>query len=172
MSTDAQQRVYDLLQRMPSDGLAAAKQLFWTELNYDRAVEPLSCRGWPDRARAVLDDTPTALARHESAFGSFDVVYARLSEEQRGRTFPLSLTAERLAINQLLRDHPYALFLFSDPAERHWHLVNVKLDKASSQVRGTLSEATVPRTSHSNSRYMVVRSALSFRESLKSGELW
>jgi len=147
MSTDAQQRVYDLLQRMPSDGLAAAKQLFWTELNYDRAVEPLSCRGWPDRARAVLDDTPTALARHESAFGSFDVVYARLSEEQRGRTFPLSLTAERLAINQLLRDHPYALFLFSDPAERHWHLVNVKLDKASSQVRGTLSEATVPRTS-------------------------
>jgi hypothetical protein len=25
-------------------------------------------------------------------------------------------------VERLLRDHPYALFLFSDPEERDWHL--------------------------------------------------
>jgi len=69
------------------------------------------------------------LAQHTSQFGAFDVIYARLSAEQHGRGFPLSLTAERLVVNQLLKDHPYALFVFSDVEERHWHLVNVRLDK-------------------------------------------
>ena len=39
MPTPTEQRVYDLLRRMPTGGLSAAKQLFWTELNYDREAQ-------------------------------------------------------------------------------------------------------------------------------------
>lgn len=49
MPTPTEQRVYDLLHRMSADGLTAAKQLFWTELNYDRVNERLSTRDWPER---------------------------------------------------------------------------------------------------------------------------
>ena len=63
MPTDRQQRVYDLLRRMPTGGLAAVKQLFWTELNYDRANEPLSTRDWPERAQAALNGPPTLFAQ-------------------------------------------------------------------------------------------------------------
>lgn len=133
MPTETQDRVYEQLQRLPRDGLAAAKQLFWTELNYDRTSTPLSRRNWPDRAQRALDDEPLLLAQHRSQFGAFDVIYACLSPEYEGRDFPLSLTAERLAINQLLNDHPYALFVFSDPEERHWHLVNVRYDAVGAQ---------------------------------------
>ena len=108
MSTETRERVYDLLHRMPRDGLAIAKQLFWTELNYDHANRALSDRGWPDRARESLAEPPVILAQNQSEFGSFDVIYARLVPEQRGRDFSLSLTAERLVINQLLNNHPLA----------------------------------------------------------------
>ena len=130
MDSETQKRVYHLLQRMPCDGLDAAKQLFWTELNYDSVNEPLSYREWPERAQEALDDVPLLLAEYESQFGSFGIIYCRLSTEQRGRDFPLSLTAERLVINQLLTDHPYALFVFSDTEERYWHLVNAKYERA------------------------------------------
>jgi len=129
MPTEMHRRIHELLRGMPGDGLTAAKQLFWTELNYDRANVALSDRDWTDRARDALVEAPAILARHESPYGAFDVIYARLSPEQQGRDFPLSLTAERLVINQLLNNHPYALFVFSDPDERHWHLVNVRLDR-------------------------------------------
>jgi len=135
MPTQMQQRVYDLLHRVPTDGLEAVKRLFWTELNYDRASEPLSYRGWPDSLKALLQDAPVILAQHQSQFGSFDVIYAQLASEQRGRVFPLSLTAERQVINQLLQNHPYALFLFSDAEMQHWHLVNVRYDKEASSRR-------------------------------------
>lgn len=129
MPTETHQRVYDWLHRMPKDGLAAAKQLFGTELNYDYTNISLSHRDWPDRARNALAEAPTLLARHDSQFGSFDIIYARLAQGQHGRDFPLSLTAERLVVNQLLPNHPYSLFVFSDPSEQHWHLLNVRYDK-------------------------------------------
>jgi len=94
MPTELRQRVYDLLAEMSALGLSAAKQLFWTELNYDRANQPLSRRSWPERARGVLADDPVILACHKSRFGAFDIIYARLAPEQVGRAFPLSLTAE------------------------------------------------------------------------------
>ncbi|HQE92161.1 MAG TPA: TaqI-like C-terminal specificity domain-containing protein [Anaerolineae bacterium] len=126
------QRVLDLLHRMPSEGLNAAKRLFWTELNYDRAAESLSTREWPDGTRALVNADPLLLAQHTSTLGSFDILYIPLASEQTGRSFPLSLAAERAVITQLLPNHPYALFVFSDAAEKHWHLVNVKYrrDKA------------------------------------------
>ncbi|MFZ5917987.1 MAG: Eco57I restriction-modification methylase domain-containing protein [Chloroflexota bacterium] len=135
MPTETQERIYDLLQRIPRDGLTAAKQLFWTELNYDRTNTPLSRRNWPDRARKALTGEPLLLAQHRSQFGAFDVIYARLAPEYQGRDLALSLTAERLAIHQLLNDHPYALFVFSDPEERRWHLVNVRYEREASRRR-------------------------------------
>jgi hypothetical protein len=63
------------------------------------------------------------------------VVYAQVSPQYAGRDSSLSLTAERLAINQLLNDHPYALYVFSDTQERYWHLVNVRYDKELSRRR-------------------------------------
>ena len=106
MPTETEQRVYELLRQMPQDGLTAAKQLFWTELNYNHANEPLSRRQWPDRPREVLADDPLILAQHSSQFGDFHVIYAQLAEDQVGQAFPLSLTAERLVVNQLLNNHP------------------------------------------------------------------
>jgi len=120
------QQVYDLLQRMSREGLAAAKRLFWTELNYDQANVPLSTREWPAGVQALLHTPPLLLAHQATAQGAFDIVYTPLVAEQPGRGFPLSVTAERQLVAQLLPNHPYALFVFSDPAERHWHLVNVK----------------------------------------------
>jgi NOL1/NOP2/fmu family ribosome biogenesis protein len=131
------QRVYDTLLRMPAGGLDAAKRLVWTELNYARAAEPLSTRAWPAPARALLAAQPLLLARHAGPLGAFDVIYVALTPEpdrradarEDARTPPLSLSAERAIINQLLLDHPHALFLFSDQDERYWHLVNVKIQR-------------------------------------------
>lgn len=124
------QRVLDLLQRMPTEGLSAVKRLFCTELNYDRANTSLSTRDWPDTTRSFLaDDTPLLLALSETELGSFHVIYIRLSEGQGGQGSPLSLVAERLIVKQLLLDHPYSLFVFSDETARHWHLVNVKFER-------------------------------------------
>jgi hypothetical protein len=144
MPTITQERVFDLLRRFPREGLAAAKQLFWTELNYERANEPLSRRNWPERVQETLDSEPLLLAQHRSQFGSFDVIYARLARDNQGRDFPLSLTAERLAIDRMLDHHPYALFLFSDPEERHWHLVDVRYDSVRAQGAAPSDLAAVP----------------------------
>ena len=52
MPTYTQQRVYDLFRRMLTNGLAAVKQLFWTELNYDRTnvrIKDLKPKFGPNR---------------------------------------------------------------------------------------------------------------------------
>ncbi|HOD03933.1 MAG TPA: Eco57I restriction-modification methylase domain-containing protein [Anaerolineaceae bacterium] len=124
------QQVYDLLQRMSREGLAAAKRLFWTELNYDQANVPLSTREWPETVQRLLaEEPPLLLAQHKTGSGTFHIIYIRLAEVQHGRGFPLSLVAERLVVKQLLQNHPHSLFVFSDRAARHWHLVNVKFER-------------------------------------------
>ncbi|MFO7917740.1 MAG: hypothetical protein R6V13_06660 [Anaerolineae bacterium] len=127
MVSDSLYRVHDLLSDMPTQGLDAAKELFWTELNYARVNEPLSTRNWSPSTRELLDETPVLFAQAgQQGGGYFDVIYCRLDEAQRGRGFPLSIGAERTLISQLLENHPYGLYLFSNPRETHWHLVNVK----------------------------------------------
>ena len=127
MPTDARERIHNLLRAMPTRGLDAAKRLFWTELNYDRVAEPLSSRYWGSkRAREALAQEPQLLAQHGADGGRFDIIYIKLAADEVGRGFPLSLSAERAVIEQLLNNHPYALFLFSDEQERYWHLVNVR----------------------------------------------
>jgi len=38
------------------------------------------------------------------------------------------LGQERPVVNQLLREHPYGLFVFSNLSQDHWHFINVKYD--------------------------------------------
>jgi type I restriction-modification system DNA methylase subunit len=109
-------------------GLDALKQLLWSELNYERANTPLSRRGWPEGASQCLQEDPLlfAVAGMDDAFR---VVYARLTSEQ------LLLGAERRVMSQLMRNHPYALFIFSNRERDHWHFVNAKYDDDASKRR-------------------------------------
>jgi len=115
--------VQDLLQRLGRGGhnLKPLKDLFWTELNYDRVNDPLSRATWPEHARDALTDDPILFASG-GAGDEFHVIYARLTSDA------LSLGAERDVITQLLRHHPYALFVFSNRQQTHWHFANIKLD--------------------------------------------
>lgn len=38
------------------------------------------------------------------------------------------LSQERPVVTQILREHPYALFIFSNLEQDHWHFINVKYD--------------------------------------------
>jgi len=115
--------VQDLLQRLGRGrhNLKPLKDLFWTELNYDRVNDPLPRAAWPEHARDALADDPTLFASGGTG-NEFHIIYARLPSDA------LSLGAERDVITQLLRHHPYALFVFSNRQQTHWHFVNVKLD--------------------------------------------
>jgi type I restriction-modification system DNA methylase subunit len=143
MNTEPKKRILNLLHGIPTQGQKAVKELFWTELNYPRVNQDLSTRDWSEGAKEVLEDSPTLLAQHAAEGTSFDVIYIKLSEEQKGRTFPLSITAERHVINQLVPNHPLALFLFSDPSEEYWHFVNIK--QIHKEVREGSSRRTAQR---------------------------
>jgi hypothetical protein len=109
-----QEAVHGLLQNLRSlDGL---KELFRSQLNYDLVNLPISRQEWPESAASSLAEDPRLLARHED----FHIIYIHLKG-------PLRLTPERNIVNRLLRDHPYALFIFSDDRQQNWHFVNVKL---------------------------------------------
>jgi hypothetical protein len=112
---ERQQAILDLLKNL--HGLDPLKQLIWSELNYERINQPLSRRDWSASAHSPLVDDPVLLAGHED----FHVIYARLASDR------LLLGQERLVVSQLLRDHPYALFIFSNSLQDRWHFLNVKI---------------------------------------------
>ncbi len=102
-------------------GLDDLKQLFWTELNYERENTPLSNRAWPDAARDALAAAPLLLACGGTG-GDFHIIYNRLKSDD------LSRGLERPVVNQLLKEHPYALLVFSNESQSRWHFLNVKYD--------------------------------------------
>ena len=114
---ERKQTVLKLLEQLR--GLDALKELFWTELNYERENKPLSTRGWPEAARNALLDDPILFASGGEDH-AFHVLYCRLASDslQRGLQRPI--------VNQLLKDHPYSLFVFSNKAQTSWHFLNVK----------------------------------------------
>jgi hypothetical protein len=116
---ERQQQVQDLLQGLR--GIEPLKKLFWEELNYDRVNQPLSRRGWPEPATEALADDPVLFASGGDG-GVFHVIYCRLTSKN------LSRGLERPVVTQLLREHPYALFIFSDKSQTDWHFLNVKFD--------------------------------------------
>lgn len=62
MPTTAE-RVYSILQDMQrTAGLEPLKRLFWIELNYERANEPFSTRGWAEAAAKALFEPPVLLS--------------------------------------------------------------------------------------------------------------
>ena len=66
----------------------------------------------------VVDD-PLLFATGGGDSG-FHLIYTRLDSDR------LPLTAERPIISRLLKDYPYALFMFSNREQTDWHFVNVK----------------------------------------------
>jgi hypothetical protein len=72
-----QQSVLNLLQNF--QGTEPLKQLFWSELNYDRVSKSLSRRGWKDNQASLLADDPLLLA---SGADDFHVIYGRLASDK------------------------------------------------------------------------------------------
>jgi len=114
---ECREAVFELLKNLR--GLDPLKELFWSELNYERVNKPLSRRGWSDTAaNAVAEDPVLFAAGGEDS--SFHIIYSRLDSDK------LLLGQQRSVISKLIRDHQYALFIFSNKARDRWHFVNVK----------------------------------------------
>ncbi|MGE5110559.1 MAG: Eco57I restriction-modification methylase domain-containing protein [Acidobacteriaceae bacterium] len=112
-----QQSVLNLLQNLK--GTESLKQLFWSELNYDRVNKSLSRRGWKDNISGLLAEDPVLFA---SGADDFHVIYGRLTSDK------LLIGDERPVVSKLLQEHPYALFVFSNSKQEHFHFLNVKYD--------------------------------------------
>ena len=116
---ERQQTVLDILKGLRE--LEPLKQLFWSELNYQRINKPLPRHGWTETASKALAEDPVLFAGGGQN-DDFHVIYGRLASDR------LLLGLERPVASRLLRDHPYALFVFSNEAQDHWHFLNVKYD--------------------------------------------
>jgi len=74
-----------------------------------------------DAVANELTDDPLLLASGGTN-NAFHVIYVRLSSED------LSRQGERRVVDHLLKEHPYALFIFSNKLRSQWHFINVKYD--------------------------------------------
>ncbi|MBI3850569.1 MAG: Eco57I restriction-modification methylase domain-containing protein [Verrucomicrobia bacterium] len=123
---ERQQNVLELLKGLR--GIEPLKQLFWSELNYQRVNQPLSRRGWTESVSKALADDPVLFAGGGEN-NDFHVIYARLASDK------LLLGGERPVVSRLLNEHPYTLFVFSNAAQNRWHFLNVKYDETSDKRR-------------------------------------
>ena len=123
---ERQQAVLDILSHLK--GLDPLKQLFWTELNYQRVNQPLSRRGWTESTNKALAEDPVLFAGGGEN-NDFHVIYSRLASDK------LFLGGERPVVSRLLNEHPYALFVFSNAGQDRWHFLNVKYDETSGKRR-------------------------------------
>lgn len=129
-------RIHSILRNVR--GPEALKELFWSELNYDRSNRLLSRRNWTERQTAALADDPVLFATGGEG-DVFQVIYARLDSEK------LSLSPERLVVSRMLRDHPYALFIFANRSEDRFHLLNIKEAAAQQTAGGRKSPSLIRR---------------------------
>jgi len=118
-SLELQKSVEKSLQSLKN--LDTLKKLFWSQLNYERVNKTLSRRRWTERVANELAEDPLVLASGGTD-NAFQIIYARLKSDR------LTRDGERLVVNNLLKDHPYALFIFSNQARSQWHFLNVKYD--------------------------------------------
>lgn len=126
-SVERQREVKTLLEGMGNPAASPAERydklcrLFWSDLNYNRVNQRLARRDWTaSTAQALADDPVLFAAGGEDE--AFHVIYARLASDR------LLLGQERPVVSRLLRDHPYAVFVFSTEARDRWHFVNVQYD--------------------------------------------
>ena len=118
---DRQAAVLNILSHLR--GLDPLKELFWHQLNYERINEPILRRGWSETAATALVDDPVVFACGGGA-DAFKIILARLDSDR------VRLGLQRPVIGRLLRDFPYALFVFSNRDRDAWHFVNVKLENS------------------------------------------
>jgi len=104
------------LKALPINGSAELKELFYT-LEYRYVNEPLPISKWPDNIKAIIDGV-FILSQHAK---DFKIIWAKLNASV------LKRTEQRPIINQVNRDHPYNLIIFSNQDETLWDFVNVKL---------------------------------------------
>ena len=123
---ERQQTVLNVLREFR--GLEPLKQLFWSELNYQRVNEPIPRHGWAETASKGLAEDPVLFAGGGQD-NAFHVIYARLASDR------LLLGSERPVVSRLLHDHPYALFVFSNKTQDRWHFLNVKYDEETAKRR-------------------------------------
>lgn len=113
-----QESVYAQLSNFKSHDDAA--KLFSSILNYDYGAKALSTK----RFASSLNDKVNRvqiLAGHDD----FKILHCQVDNLLWG--------IERPIINNLLRDYPYSLFLFSDNSNKQWHFINVKFDEDESR---------------------------------------
>ncbi|OUL27441.1 TaqI-like C-terminal specificity domain-containing protein [Nostoc sp. 106C] len=130
---ELQQSVQSSLQNLKN--LDALKRLFWSQLNYERENKALSRRKLTDAVTNEVEGEPLLLASG-GVNKDFHVIYSRLKTEN------LSRQSERVVVNHLLQEHPYALFIFSNKSQSRWHFLNVKYD-SSPQKRRLFRRITV-----------------------------
>ncbi|MBL1202454.1 MAG: N-6 DNA methylase [Nostoc sp. GBBB01] len=111
------------------------KRLFWSQLNYERENKELSRRQLTDAVTNEVEGEPLLLASGGTN-KAFHIIYTRLKSEN------LSRQGERVVVNHLLQEHPYALFVFSNKSQSRWHFLNVKYD-SSPQKRRLFRRITV-----------------------------
>ena len=124
-----QENILNILKDL--NGIDPLRRLFCIDLNYDYRNTPLSYQGGND-----LANDPILLASGGTD-AAFHVIYIHLNADR------LLLTAERPIISRLLGDHPYALFIFSNNEQSHWHFVNVKYDTHDAKKRRLFRRITI-----------------------------
>src|SRR5205814_536151 len=89
---------------------------------YERVNQSISRKGWNETASKALADDPLVFAGGGEN-NDFKIIVGRLDSER----VPLGM--QRPVVNRLMRDFPYALFVFSNRERDRWHFVNVKYDE-------------------------------------------
>ena len=112
------QRIFSHLHSF--QGIESLKQLFWVELNYDRAN--ISIDNLPERIEDLVAETPLCFATG-GRDKDFYIIYVQL------KTKRLQKTDERQIITHLQTRYPDALYVFGNCDQDHWHFVNVKLTR-------------------------------------------
>lgn len=102
------------------DSLDRLKELFWSELSFEKSSKTISMDTWPESNSSLLAGDPLLIAC-AGKDGGFSVIYSQLAADS------LRLGAERIAINQLRKKFPHALYVFSDRNQKHWHFVKSRL---------------------------------------------
>jgi len=121
VALELQQSIQYLLQNLKN--IDALKRLFWSQLNYERENKKLSRRQLTNTVTNEVEGEPLLLASG-GANKAFHVIYTRLKSDD------LSRQSERVVVNHLLKEHPYALFVFSNQSQSYWHFLNVKYDNS------------------------------------------
>jgi hypothetical protein len=106
-------QVYSTLRKL--DSLDNLTELFCSHLNYQYSGDVVSQRDWKPQIVNSIRNL-RLVATHDD----FHIIFCGIDE--------LLLGIERPIVNQILKQHPYALMIFSDTLYQDWHFVNVKYD--------------------------------------------